>query len=127
MTFNSRRWYKIFSRRTSHVEYAKELSNPDYTFSFVTGRSGDGLIPHPRVPASRQIIVSELVMGPRESTYETRKSTGTDGKRRRNGRGKISRKEMRKEEKRLEKIRRQAERRKSKKLRNSRKNKSKDD
>jgi hypothetical protein len=35
-------------------------------------------------------------MGPRGSTYEIRKSTRTDGKRRRKGRGKISRKEMRK-------------------------------
>ena len=65
MPFNSRRWYKIFSVPISHVKYGKELNTPVYTSSFVTGRSGDGLIPHPWDPPSRQTIASELVMGPR--------------------------------------------------------------
>jgi len=101
MPFNSRRWYKIFSGPMSYVQYGKELITPVHIFSFVTGRSGDGLIPHPRDPASRQTIVSELVMGPRGSPYEIRKSTGTGGKSRRKGCGKISRKERRKEDKRM--------------------------
>jgi len=100
MPLNARRWYKIFSGPTSYVKYGNELITPVHTFSFVTGRSGDGLIPHPWDPASRQTIVSELVMGPRGPPYEIRESTVTGGKRRK-GRGKISRKETRKEDKRV--------------------------